>query len=280
MRLLAGQTVLLTGASGGLGTFMTHQLAARGLKLALVAHPGVDLDGLRRAVEQGGGHAVAYASDLRDPAARHELLRAVRAAFGPVDVLINNAGVEFTRPYHELTEASIYEILRVNLEAPMILSRLLLPEMLERRRGHIVNISSLAGKAGPACQESYAATKAALGAFTASLRATYRGTGVSASVVFPGFVEAGIYANLKQQSGCSAPAILGTSPPAAVARALIRVIEQDRPEIIVNPMPVRPVLALAAMFPSFGEWVIEKMGTHDFFRRVVAAEKRAAGLRH
>ena len=156
----------------------------------------------------------------------------------------------------------------------MILTRLVLPEMLNRKHGHIVNISSLAGKSGPAFQEAYAATKAGLGAFTSSLRATYRGSGVSASVVIPGFVEAGIYAHLKAQSGCSAPAMLGTSPPEAVARALIRAIERDIAELIVNPIPVRPLLALSALFPSLGEWIIEKIGSNDFFRQIVDAQKR------
>ncbi len=275
MKLLAGQTVVLTGASGGLGTFMTHALAEHGVKLALVAHPGADLDGLRRKVEQRGCHAVAYALDLRDPAQRRQALEQTRKELGPIDVLINNAGVEFTSYYHKLSEENIGDILNINLEAPMILSWLVLPEMLERKRGHIVNISSLAGKSGPAFQEPYAATKAALVAFTFSLRATYRGSGVSASVITPGFAEAGIYAKLKARSGCSAPVLLGTSPPERVAEAVIRAIERDQPEIIVNPLPVRPLVAFTALFPRAGEWVATRIGTNDFFRRVVEAEQRA-----
>jgi len=273
VKLLAGQTALLTGASGGLGAFMTTALAERRLKLALVAHPGVALEKLRQAAEQRGAQAVAYCSDLREPALRRQLLQQVQRDLGPIDVLINNAGVEFTSVYHELTEANIYEVLRVNLEAPLILSRLVLPGMLERKRGHVVNISSLAGKAGPAFQEPYAATKAALIAFTASLRATYRGSGVSASVVVPGFVEAGIYAELKERSGCVAPALLGTSRPESVARAVIRVIEQDIPEVIVNPIPMRPLLAFTALFPALGAWIGSKAGANDFFRRVVEAQR-------
>jgi len=256
---------------------MTTALAERRLKLALVAHPGVALEKLQQAAEQRGAQAVAYCSDLREPALRRQLLQQVQRDLGPIDVLINNAGVEFTSVYHELTEANIYEVLRVNLEAPLILSRLVLPGMLERKRGHVVNISSLAGKAGPAFQEPYAATKAALIAFTASLRATYRGSGVSASVVVPGFVEAGIYAELKERSGCVAPALLGTSRPESVARAVIRVIEQDIPEVIVNPIPMRPLLAFTALFPRLGAWIGSKAGANDFFRRVVEAQRSTRG---
>jgi len=266
--------VLLTGASGGLGRFMAHAFADYKVRQALVAHPGANLQELRQQIADRGGKAIAITCDLRDAAQRRQLLKAVGQELGPVDILINNAGVEFTSAYHELSEENICDVLKVNLEAPMILSRLVLPEMLERRRGYIVNISSLAGKASPAFQEPYAATKAGLIAFTMSLRATCRGSGVSASVIVPGFVEAGIYARLKAKSGCSAPALLGTSSPKAIPRAVIRAVEGDLPEIIVNPVPVRPLLALTALFPSLGEWAIGKTGGHDFFRRVVEVQKR------
>jgi short-subunit dehydrogenase len=274
MKIQPGNTVLLTGASGGLGAFMALAFANCKTKLALTSYPGSNLEELREAVEQCGGQAIAITSDLRDADQRRQLLQDIRRQLGPIDILVNNAGVELTSAYHELSEENICGMLEVNLEAPMILSRLVLPEMLERKRGHIVNISSLAGKSGPAFQEPYAATKAGLIAFTSSLRATYRGSGVSASVIVPGFVEAGIYAKLKAKSGCSAPAIMGTSPPEAIPHAVIRAIQNDLPEVIVNPMPVRPLLALTSLFPSFGEWVVNKIGTNDFFRKVVEAQKR------
>lgn len=273
MRILAGQVVLLTGASGGLGTYMAQAFAERKVKLALVAHPGIDLEGLRKSVAESGAEAVALTADLRDPVRRREMLAAVRSSLGPIDILVNNAGVEFNSAYHDLGEDQIGEVLSVNLEAPMILSRLVLPEMLERRQGHVVNMSSLAGKSGPAFQEPYAATKAGLVAFTQSLRATYRGSGVSASVIVPAFVEAGIYARLKAKSGCAAPALLTGCSPEQVAQAVLRSIEADVPEIIVNRYPIRPVLALSALSPRLGEWITARMGVNDFFRRAAEAEK-------
>ena len=268
---------MLTGVPGGLGAFMAQAFADCKVRLALVMSPGGNLDELQKVIKRRGGESVVFACDLRDAAQRRQLLLDVRRQLGPVNVLINNAGVEFTSAYHDLSEETIYGILRVNLEAPMILSWLVLPEMVERKRGHIVNISSLAGKSGPAFQESYAATKAGLIAFTSSLRATYRPLGVSASVIIPGFVEAGIYAKLKTASGCTAPALLGTSPPEKIPRAVLRAIRNDLPELIVNPLPVRPLLAFASLFPSLGEWMTDKTGTNDFFRRVAGAQKQQAG---
>jgi short-subunit dehydrogenase len=274
MEINPGDTVLLTGAPGGLGTIMAQAFADYKVRQALVMPPGGNLEELQKTLKKRGGESVVFACDLRDAAQRRQLLSDVRQQLGPVDILINNAGVEFTSAYHDLSEENIYGLLRVNLEAPMILSWLVLPEMLERKRGHIVNISSLAGKSGPAFQEPYAATKAGLIAFTSSLRATYRGSGVSASVIVPGFVETGIYAKLKTKSGCSAPALISASPPEAIPRAVIRAIQKDLPEIIVNPLPVRPLLAFTSLFPSLGEWVVDKIGTNDFFRRVVETQKR------
>jgi short-subunit dehydrogenase len=274
MKIQAGDTVLLTGASGGLGRYLAHALVDHQVRQVLVAHPGTNLEELRKEIKGRGGEAIVITSDLRDANQRRQLLQEARNQLGPIDILINNAGVEFTSAYHELGEEDIYDTLRVNLEAPMILSRLVLPEMLKRKRGHIVNIASLAGKSGPAFQEPYAASKAGLINFTVSLRATYGGSGVSASVIVPGFVETGIYAKLKSKSGCSAPALIGTSPPEAIPRAVIRAIQRDLPEIIVNPMPIRPLLAFTALFPSWGEWVINKIGTNHFFRRVAETQKR------
>jgi len=269
-----GETnVLVTGASGGLGLPIARELAKRGANLGLVAFPGVELPPLKKELETSGIRAFYLVADLRQPNERARVVETVARELGEVDILINNAGVEFTRPYHRLSEEEIASVLGVNLEAPMALTRLLLPSMLERRRGHIVNMSSLAGKSGPAYQEPYAATKAGLVAFTTSLRATYRGTGVSASVICPGFVEAGIYARSKEESGCAAPAILGTSPPEAVARAVVRSILRDLPQVIVNRWPVRPLFALTELFPAFGAWLTRLTGAHSYFQRVYEAQE-------
>jgi len=268
-------TVLVTGASGGLGTHIVRAFARRGVRLALVAYPGAELAGPCAEAEQQGCDAAAFVSDLRDGKERQKLMDAVMQRFGRIDILVNNAGIEFTSFYHQLDPENILDVLRVNLEAPMILTRMVLPQMLERRRGHVVNMSSLAGKSGPALQESYSASKAALIAFTASLRATYHHTGFSASVIVPGFVEAGIYATLKARAGHPAPKLLGSVPPEAVAQAVLRSIERDQQEIIVNQWPVRPLLALSAMSPAIGQWMTDKFGANDFFRSVVEAGEKS-----
>jgi hypothetical protein len=97
---------------------------------------------------------------------------------------------------------------------------------------------------------------------------------VSASVIVPAFVEAGIYARLKAKSGCAAPALLTGCSPEQVAEAVLRSIENDVPEIIVNRYPIRPVLALSALSPRLGDWINARMGVNDFFRQAAEVEKR------
>lgn len=273
MKLRPNQTALLTGASGGLGTYIARALAAYGINQALVAFPGKDLPPLKQELEKNGINAYYLVADLRLKEERQRIVDEVSKTFGQIDILINNAGVEFTAPYHALSEDDITSVIEVNLEAPMHLTRLVIPHMLERGSGHIVSMSSLAGKAGPAYQEPYAATKSGLIAFTMALRESYFRSGVSASVICPGFIEAGIYARIKEESGCSAPALMGTSPPEKVGRAVIRAIQNDIPQVIINPYPVRPILALSEISPRLGAWIARAMGASKFFKRVYESRK-------
>jgi len=245
---------------------------AEGVNLFLVGflHPG--LESLANRVRERGCRSGFFAADLRDASQREYIALEAERVLGPIDLLINNAGVEYTCAYHELSVGQIEEVLGVNLTASMLLAHRLLPGMLERGRGHIVNISSLAGKSGPAFQEPYAASKAGLTAFTYSLRATYRRRGVSASVLTPGFVDAGIYSRLKARLGYGAPFLIGAVGPEKVARAVVRVIRNDTPEKVISLFPVWPVLGLIAVMPRLGLWLVDRLGTHEFFRKAAASD--------
>lgn len=278
MTHLKGRTALLTGADGGMGGHLATALAAEGVNLLLVGFEEHGLAALVDALTARGVCAKSIHADLRDASQRRDVVAAARREFGDIDLLVNNAGVEYSCPYHELTPAQIKDVIEVNLTASMMLAHLVLPDMLRRRSGHIVNMSSLAGKSGPAFQEPYAATKAALTAFTYSLRATYRSTGVSASVITPGFVDTGIYARLKDRTHCTAPFLLSPVSPDRVARALLRAIRYDLPEVLVSRYPVQPILMILALMPRLGLWMIARLGTHEFFRRVVEASKREPGV--
>ena len=145
---LLGKTVLLTGASRGLGPHIARTLARRGANLALTARSADALGGVAAEVSALGVRSAVLPGDVADPAARQEIVDGARRDLGPIDVLVNNAGIETVSAYTSLSPEEIESMLRINLIAPLLLSRLVLPEMLARGAGHVVMMSSLGGKKG------------------------------------------------------------------------------------------------------------------------------------
>jgi short-subunit dehydrogenase len=261
---LEGRNVLLTGGSRGLGPYIGRALAQKGANVALTARTADALGAVAQELADLGVRTAAIPADISDPKGLEEMLGRARAEMQKIDILINNAGVEHLSPFAELSPDSVESMIQTNLVAPMLLTRLLLPEMLERGSGHVVSISSLGGKKGSPYSATYAATKAALIEWTSSIREEMRGTGVGASVICPGFVsESGMFAVQNRR----APRLMGETTPEAVATAVVRAIEGDIGEIIVNPGPVKLLLAANAISPAIGSWILRASGVYEFFRQ-------------
>jgi short-subunit dehydrogenase len=269
MKKLQGKTALITGASRGIGTFIAQALAKEEMNLILVART---LDSLEKVAAELCLQQTSVKCISTDIGQRDQLVTLVERAeaeFNGVDVLVNNAGFDLIYPYDKLGTEIINQIIEVNLAAPMILSRLFLPKMIERGRGHIVNISSLSGLVGTPYDETYAATKHGLMGFTRSLRLTAIGESypIGVSVICPGFIsETGMYNTTSKESGLHAPAIFGTSPPENVAKAVVSAIIKDKAEVIVNSKPFRPLLLLQALFPSIAPLFALKTGAVELFK--------------
>ncbi len=223
---LSGRTALLTGATGGLGRAIARSFAGRGATLLLSARQEAALEALAAELP-GDGHR-ALPADLAEEGAAE----ALAAAAAGTEILVANAGLPAAGRMQDFTPEQVKRALRVNLEAPMLLAQALFPAMLERRSGHLVFISSLAGKS-PAPQSSiYNATKFGLRGFALGLRTDLAPQGVGVSIVSPGFIrEAGMFA----ESGASSPPGLGTSTPEEVAAATVRAVEANKVEIAVAP---------------------------------------------
>jgi short-subunit dehydrogenase len=252
MRLAEGQTALVTGASRGLGVEIARRLAQRGLDLVLAARSGAELQAVAADLRAATGRTVTvFEADMAHPAAIMDLAQRVEA-LGGVDVLVNNAGVESTLSFDRRTPDEISQTVAINLTAPMLLTRALLPGMLRRGRGHIVNISSVAGLLATPFNEPYSATKFGLVGFTRALRLTARSLGwpVSASAVCPGFIGgAGLFHALQRDYGVSAEG-LGVSPLEGVGSAVIQAIEDDLADTIVAQSDLRPLAVLAITDPG------------------------------
>jgi NAD(P)-dependent dehydrogenase (short-subunit alcohol dehydrogenase family) len=263
-----GRTVLLTGAAGGIGGHIADVLVRRGARLVV---SDVDEAGLERLPAA----AARLAADLRDLDAADALIARCEEAAGPVDVLVNNAGLEYTGAYENQTREEIEDLVRVNLLAPMALIRAALPGMLARRSGHVVNLTSIAGKGPAPFLATYGSTKAGLIGLTRSLRVEHRGSGVGFSAISPGFVERdGMYARMASPD-LKAPFTLGTVAPEKVAVAVARAIEGDLPERLVATRPMRPLFALNELSARAGEWAIVGAGARRFLRRVGERRGRA-----
>jgi short-subunit dehydrogenase len=160
----------------------------------------------------------------------------------------------------------------------MLLTHMVLPHMLGRGEGHIVNIASVAGLVGVAYNEAYAATKHGIVGFTRSLAATAEGEGwpLGFSCILPGFIaEAGMYEDMKRQSGVRAPLLSGVSSPDKVVFETLRAIERERLEVVVNPTPFRPLVIFLLAFPRATKWLLRVSGSIGWFKAVASARRRA-----
>ncbi len=275
MHDLRGANAIVTGASRGIGVYIARALAKEGVNLALAARSIGELEQVRAEMEGLGVRAIAIACDVAKASDRAELIRRTEADLGPIDILVNNAGIERVARFDQAVESDITDTLTINLEAPMLLTRAILPGMLARSRGHVVNIASGAGKVGVPYGSSYCASKHGLVGFTSALRAEYRGRPVGFSVVCPGFVtDAGMY-DRWDKNGIHAPKLAGTSTPEKVAAVTIRCIKHNKGEATVNTPPVRPLIVLANIAPSIVPWMLHRLGYSKVFERVIDAEAAA-----
>ena len=260
---LGGTTALLTGASGGIGQATARALHARGARVLLNGRRAAVLDELRAAL---GDNAEVLRADLADTAGVAALARSA----GAVDVLVANAGLPASGPLDGFTPEQIDRALDVNLRAPMQLTRALVPGMVERGRGHVVLVSSLAGKVASVGSAVYSATKFGLRGFGAGLRQDLHGTGVGVTVVFPSFVrDAGMYA----ETEVDLPPWVGTRTPEDVARAVVRGIEENSAEIDVAPLSLRLGAVASALAPGTAARLQRRLGSEAIAEEIARAQR-------
>jgi short-subunit dehydrogenase len=220
-----GAVALVTGGSSGIGAATARALAASGARVVV---SGRDASRLAEVAREVGG--VALAADLTAPDGPAALAGAAREAAGHIDILVNNAGVGWAGPLAGISPEKVGELIAVNLTAPIQLTRLLAPAMLERGRGRVVFVSSIAGATGVRGEAVYSATKAGLGYFAESLAYELDGRGVGVSVVVPGVIDTPFFERRGRAYGRRRP---GPLPAQRVARAIVTALERDRDLVYV-----------------------------------------------
>ena len=248
MKRLQGRNALITGAAGGLGHYIARALAAEGVNVALSDLPGAPVDDL--IAELGDRVKVAAVpGDLRDTAAIEELARRAEEALGPIDVLVNNAGVEYAKGFPEQSREELEQTTAINLLAVMELTRVILPGMIDRGTGHVVNIASAAGKVAAPYLAAYTATKHGVVGFTHALRAELGSEPVGFTVVCPIFISrVGMYGRIEHLIP-DPPREMSTRPPEAVGEAVLEAIRKNRAQIIVADRAIKALSVLYAAAP-------------------------------
>jgi short-subunit dehydrogenase len=258
---ISGSTVLLTGATGGIGRAIARALSRHGAKLILTGRRSDVLEPL--AAELGGR---ALAVDLSDRAAVAGLV----AEAGDVDILIANAALPASGTLDSFSIEEVDRALEVNLRAPIILAHELAPPMVTRGRGQLVFISSLSGKATTPGASIYCASKFGLRGFAGGLRTDLRPAGVGVSTIFPGFIsDAGMFAD----ANVELPKGVGTSTPEQVAEAVVTAIEKNRGEIDVAPLSMRLGSTFAAIAPDLAASLSRRMGADEIARDMQAGQR-------
>jgi len=189
MQPLAGKVSIVTGASRGIGRAISILLAQSGSRVVLAARSEPQLKSVSEEISSQNGEALVIPTDLTVDKEMERLVQQTLKEWGSVDVLINNAGLGKVAPVVKAKVSDWDETFRVNLRAPMILSKLVLPTMMERGEGSIINISSVSGKSGQANGSAYSASKFGLMGFTQSLYEEVREYGIRVAAICPGFVD-------------------------------------------------------------------------------------------
>ncbi|HTA14594.1 MAG TPA: SDR family NAD(P)-dependent oxidoreductase [Solirubrobacteraceae bacterium] len=258
---ISGSTVLLTGATGGIGQAIARTLSMRGAQLVLT---GRRADVLEPLASELGARAIVV--DLSDAAEVDRLL----AEAGELDILVANAALPASGVLDSFTIDEIDRALDVNLRVPIAMAHALAPAMVARGRGHLLFMSSLSGKAATAGSSIYNATKFGLRGFAMAMRAELHGTGVGVSGVFPGFIsEAGMFA----EADVKLPAGVGTRRPQDVADAVVRAIERNRGELDVAPLSLRLGSAFSGIAPEVSASFARRMGSDELGLKLADAQR-------
>lgn len=266
-RSLAGKVVFITGAARGIGRATAAALIAEGARLGI---GDLDDDLVMRAAKELGPDVLGLRLDVTDHAGFTAVLDEVERELGPIDILINNAGIMPVITFEEESEASVRRQFEVNVFAVMHGTREAIRRMKPRRGGHIVNVASMAGVVPTPGASTYCASKHAVVGFCESLRWELRGSGVELSYVMPALVRTELASGVKQTRASKA------IEPEVVAREIVRGLKNRTPAIWA-PREMGRITKLSGLLPrSLGEKIMTATGSDHLLADATATGERAA----
>ena len=233
MTTIKGKTIILTGASRGIGAFIARELAKKQATVICVSRSQSGLERICSEIDDLGGKGIGVIFDVSKVEKMPELMYEIKQLTGSfnVDILVNNAGIEIYRSFQNYSLKDIQLVLSVNLIAAIELTRLVLPNMLNKRSGHIVNIASFATQKGHPYDSVYSASKAGLLMWADALRDELAPTDIIVSNICPGYSQRGLFAD---NNASAAPLTAASSTPQNVATAVYQAIENNGRQMVVN----------------------------------------------
>lgn len=256
---IRGKSILITGGSRGLGLVLARQLAKKGAKVAICARDPEELDKAAEQIRSFGGIIVTHRCDVADKAAVEVMVREVSAAFGKIDILINNAGIIQVGPSELMRTEEYKEALNIILWGAINTTLAIIPQMKARRSGTIVNITSIGGKVSIPHLLPYSVSKFALVGFSEGLYAALKKDNIHVTTVFPGLMRTGSHHNIEvlgqKEKEFGWFSILGTHPLLSVnaeraASSIIKAFSQGKAAITIS-LPAKILVQLHALFPEF-----------------------------
>ncbi len=237
------QVVVITGASSGIGQALALELAASGhYRLGLIARRREKLESTAQKIVAAGGEAFTAVADVGDRLALREAIASIENQFGPVDVMVANAGFGAPTRLDPLNIADVEQTFRVNLMGVIYSIEAVLPGMLQRRRGHLLAVSSLAAFKGLPGESAYCSSKSAVNAYMEGMRIAVRSRGVTVTTVCPGFVSTEM-----TPMDSATPFLM---PAEEAARRIGRLIARRKGGVVCFPLPMTLLMSLVARLPD------------------------------
>ena len=249
MRDFRHAVAVVTGASSGIGKATALALAREGARVVLAARRRAPLEQVAEEVTALGGEPLVVPTDVSQREQVEHLIDHTLETWGRVDILVANAGIYVRSPIREMRIEDLERSIAVNFYGTVYAVMAVLPHMLEQKSGHIVLVTSMDAKKGIPPDAPYVAAKFAASGFGDVLRQELHGTGVHATVVFPGRVDTPLIENL------TVPWISAKIPPEAVARAILKGIRKRSPEVIV-PWQARLLVFANTLSPRLADWAV------------------------
>jgi short-subunit dehydrogenase len=251
---IEGRTAIVTGASSGIGKETARELARRRANVVLASRTEERLEAIASELSDLPGRRVAVAVDVTDRLAVEALVRRTAEEFGAIDILVNNAGTGLFAPIVEGSLENMHRLFDVNFWGAVNCIQAAVPYMRSQERGHVVNVSSIAGRIATPYLGIYSASKFALGAVSDALRSELAGTGVHVSTIFPGLTETSFQQSMTREAEVpSPPRGLRYAPAEAVARRISQAVRWRLRDVYVSPEDAAAV-GIHALAPQISDW--------------------------